>query len=52
MEEWLESVYSDGSSDFVSNPAPALGETVQIRLRCYADLTLFFINCLSHQASP
>ena len=37
MEEWLESVYSDGSADFVSNPAPALGETVQIRLRCYAD---------------
>ena len=35
--QWLESVYSDGTADFVSNPAPALGETVRIRVRFYAD---------------
>ena len=37
MEQWLESVYSDGSAAFVSNPAPRLFETVTIRLRMYAD---------------
>ncbi len=37
QEKWLESVYSDGSRFFVSNPEPELGETVTIRLRLYAD---------------
>ena len=37
MEAWLESVYSDGTSDFVSDPAPRLGQTVTLRLRCFAD---------------
>ena len=37
LPQWLESVYSDGTADFVSNPAPALGETVKIRVRLYAD---------------
>ena len=37
MEPWLESVYSDGTSDFVSDPAPRLGQTVTVRLRCFAD---------------
>ena len=37
MEQWLESVYSDGTEDFVSNPRPKLWETVTIRLRLYAD---------------
>ena len=37
MEKWLESVYSDGSAAFVSNPTPQFGETVTIRLRMYAD---------------
>ena len=37
METWLESVYSDGSAAFVSNPTPKLFETVTIRLRMYAD---------------
>lgn len=36
-EAWLESVYSDGSADFVSNPSPALYETVTVWLRLYAD---------------
>jgi len=34
---WLESVHSDGTAAFVSNPAPNLFETVTIRLRMYAD---------------
>ena len=37
MPKWLESVYSDGTECFVSNPQPALFETVKISLRMYAD---------------
>ena len=37
MEQWLESVYSDGTREFVSNPQPALGETVTVWLRMYED---------------
>ncbi|MEE1313764.1 MAG: alpha-amylase family glycosyl hydrolase [Lachnospiraceae bacterium] len=35
MNNWLESIYSDGTSDFVSNPSPNLFETVTIKLRMY-----------------
>lgn len=31
--EWLDSVYSDGSKFFVSNPYPKSGETISIKLR-------------------
>ncbi len=37
MLNWLESIYSDGSELFVSNPAPKLGETVTVSIRFYAD---------------
>lgn len=37
MEQWLESVYSDGTECFVSNPQPKLFETVKIWLRVYDD---------------
>lgn len=37
MNLWLESIYSDGTSDFVSNPSPNLFETVTVKLRMYAD---------------
>lgn len=37
MEQWLESVYSDGTECFVSNPQPKLFETVTIWLRAYED---------------
>ena len=40
MLDWLESVYSDGTAEFVSDPSPRLGETVTVRLRCYADAPL------------
>lgn len=33
MEDWLASVYSDGTKYFISNPLPELGETVTISLR-------------------
>ncbi len=33
MDKWLDSVYSDGTGEFVSSPAPRMGETVQVRLR-------------------
>ena len=35
MEKWLESVYSDGTSLFVSSPSPKRGEVVTIWLRVY-----------------
>ena len=37
MKNWLESVYSDGTAAFVSNPSPKLFETVRVSLRMYAD---------------
>lgn len=37
MEQWLESVHSDGTEEFVSNPRPKLFEQVTIRLRMYED---------------
>ena len=35
MNTWLESVHSDGTAAFVSNPSPKLFETVTIRIRMY-----------------
>lgn len=37
MRTWLESVHSDGTAEFVSNPSPKLGEKVTIRIRMYED---------------
>ena len=37
MSNWLESVHSDGTAEFVSNPHPKLFETVKIRIRMYED---------------
>ena len=37
MEQWLESVYSDGSLAFVSCQTPQIGDMVTIRIRMYAD---------------
>ena len=35
MDNWLESVYSDGSGEFVSSPSPEFFETVKVRVRMY-----------------
>ena len=43
MEKWLESVYSDGTAAFVSNPSPKLFETVTIRIRMYADAPVKYV---------
>lgn len=37
MEKWLESVYSDSSQYYVSNPIPSIGETIRISIRMYED---------------
>ncbi|MCR4694934.1 MAG: alpha amylase N-terminal ig-like domain-containing protein [Pseudobutyrivibrio sp.] len=37
MKNWKNSIYSDGSKYFVSNPQPTYGETVTIKLRLYED---------------
>ena len=33
MENWLLSVHSDGTDEFVSNPSPKIGEKIKVRLR-------------------
>ncbi len=37
MDKWLESVYSDGTADYVSNPSPRLFENVTVKIRMYED---------------
>lgn len=37
MEKWLESVYSDGTDQFVSNPQPNIGDKVKLSIRFYED---------------
>lgn len=37
MNSWLNSVYTDGSSFFVSNPKPRRAETISIRLKVRAN---------------
>lgn len=37
MNDWLESVYSDGTAEFVSDPSPKLFETVTVKIRMYED---------------
>ena len=37
MEQWLESVYSDGTVYFVSKPEPKLFDTVTVWIRMYED---------------
>lgn len=43
MERWLESIYSDGTECFVSNPQPKLFETVTIWLRVYEDAPVKYV---------
>ena len=37
MTEWTESIYSDGTGDYVSNPIPELKERITISVRLYED---------------
>ena len=37
MNNWISSVYSDGTEEFVSKPSPNLGDTVSVRLRVLDD---------------
>lgn len=52
MNNWLESVYSDGSGEFVSSPAPKLFETVTVRVRMYesAPVSHVFLRSLHNGA--
>lgn len=43
MEIWLESVHSDGTAAFVSNPSPKLFEDVTIRIRMYEDAPVKYV---------
>lgn len=33
MENWLLSIHSDGTDDFLSNPSPKIGDKIKVRLR-------------------
>ncbi|SHF34638.1 alpha amylase N-terminal ig-like domain-containing protein [Caloramator proteoclasticus] len=35
--DWKQSIYSDGSRNFLSNPNPRLGETIKVSLRVFKD---------------
>ena len=37
MDRWIESIYADGTAEFVSEPSPRLGQRVKVRLRLAAD---------------
>ena len=37
LEKWLDSIYTDGSKYFVSNPLPKKGEKIKIYLRVQKD---------------
>src|SRR5690606_38091995 len=51
---WQNSVYSDGSKHFLSNPNPALDETITVKLRVFknspvkAVLLRYVINGADH----
>ena len=49
LETWLESVHSDGTTAFVSNPSPQIGETVTIRIRMYEDAP---VKCVILRSMP
>lgn len=34
---WIKSIYSDGSENYISNPNPRLGEVVKVRLRIFSN---------------
>lgn len=49
MQTWLESVHSDGTAEFVSNPSPKMNETVTIRIRMYEDAP---VECVLLRSIP
>lgn len=36
-DNWKDSLYTDGTKTFISNPNPTIGETIVIKLRLYKD---------------
>lgn len=55
--DWKNSIYSDGSGHYISNPNPRLGETVTVRLRMFshAPAKAVFLRCVingSHRDIP
>jgi len=43
VQNWLESVYSDGTRYFVSNPLPVRGEEIAIYIRMYEDSPVNYV---------
>ena len=52
MLNWLESIYSDGTRGFVSNPSPSLGDKVKISMRLLEDSPVekIFVRRISNGA--
>ena len=43
MEKWLESIYTDGSRNFISNPHPKKGEKIKVSLRTLEDSPIQYV---------
>ncbi len=40
---WKDSIYSDGSNHFMSNPNPELGEVITVKLRVFSDAPVQYV---------
>ena len=47
MENWLKSIHSDGTKNFISDPSPKIGDTVKIRLRLSETAPVKYVLILS-----
>ena len=47
MENWLLSIHSDGSDDFLSNPSPKIGDKIKVRLRMVENPSVKHVLILS-----
>lgn len=41
---WKDSLYTDGTKEFVNNPLPKMGETVTVYLRMWEDAPIDHIH--------
>lgn len=47
MENWLLSIHSDGTDDFLSNPSPKIGDKIKVRLRMVENPSVKHVLILS-----
>ena len=47
MENWLLSIHSDGTDDFLNNPSPKIGDKIKVRLRMVENPSVKHVLILS-----